>query len=1107
MVSARRSRGTPDAARAEEGRRPPLSLRYPKRTLVAAAAVLLTLAVVGTNVEERLTPTTLDIPGSAATRANEMLREHFGDSQPFAILLRGPGPAIDRQGPELVRVLRRNPEVSTLSPWDRGSVQALRPSARKALIIANFHVDIKEAVNETVPELNRILEEHVKAPVQATQSGYPSISRELQEKSISASEHGELLALPILLIVLLLVFRSPIAAAIPLAFGAITVVASRGVLVFFTSWLDIDAFALTVCTMMGLALGVDYALLMVSRFREELAGGATPLDAATTTRRTAGRTTAFAGSTLLLSMLVSLFILPGSLLASLAETVAMVVVLSVLVSNLVAPALLVLVGNNLDRWRIGSAARKGESTRLMTFVRGALRRPTAVAILIGGVLLVLAGPALALKTGPPSTEQLPKGDGVRQEAELIDQAFGSGWDAPFVIVAATSHGAITDGPNMTALTRLQHSLAADPGVRAVIGPARIVRRVAPLQKTGNAILASNEEFGPLHQLKTLGSNLARAAGGVAQLRAGIAEATSGAGLLATGTDRAGAGAATIAHGLAQAGSGSRRAVDALGKFAEGTAELAQANHRAALGGLALKLNIHDVIPSLKINAFSRSRKQQKSLNEIANTTLPALEGPALAAEQQLKTALQRLEQMTVGKTDPEYAAVLAAVRQATAAVAGTDPGSGAPYAAGYAGLPKELATLKTELLEDLEQSQQITAAISSEIKKLKRISGLAIKLSDGLEEIETGSVKLRKGSARLAGQAKGLETGLTRLAAGAVSLVGGLSQLGDGASELERSLAAGVTRSEPLQSGLRRAAVRVIANNAKLKGRIGKVRRSSPGLFDSGYFVLSALQGAPKGPREAAGGTIDLPRGGQAASTLVISRYGFNSPGSIALGHKLQDDAAALAKEADLATGVGGGAALLNGYSTITRARIPLVIAAITLVTLLVLIVVLRAVLLAVLAVALNLATVAVAFGVLTLLRYVPDNLPLGGHGYVEVVGATMIFGIVFGLSIDYAVFLLMRMREHYEKHGDNAAAVEFGLEKTAGVITGAAAIMMAVFVVFSGAPVATVSQLGIGLTVAVLLDATVIRIILLPALMLLLGDRVWWFPRGLDRVLPRFDV
>ena len=80
-----------------------------------------------------------------------MLREHFGDTAPFAILLRGPAAAIDRQGPALIRTLRRDPKVTTLSPWDRGAVGRLRPSPRRALILADFHVGVDEAVNDTVP--------------------------------------------------------------------------------------------------------------------------------------------------------------------------------------------------------------------------------------------------------------------------------------------------------------------------------------------------------------------------------------------------------------------------------------------------------------------------------------------------------------------------------------------------------------------------------------------------------------------------------------------------------------------------------------------------------------------------------------------------------------------------------------------------------------------------------------------------------------------------------------------------------------------------------------------------------------------------------------------
>ena len=194
---------------------------------------------------------------------------------------------------------------------------------------------------------------------------------------------------------------------IPLGFGAITVLASRGVLYFLTDWFSIDAFALTVCTMIGLALGVDYALLMVSRFREELGDGAEPLEAAAKTRRHAGRTVAFAGSTLLLSMLVSLLILPGSLLVSLAGTVAMVVVLSVTVATWSARRSSPWSATNVNRWRVGTA-QSADRSAVMRFVNGALRRPLLAACVIGAILLALAAPAVGLKLGPPSPEQLAK---------------------------------------------------------------------------------------------------------------------------------------------------------------------------------------------------------------------------------------------------------------------------------------------------------------------------------------------------------------------------------------------------------------------------------------------------------------------------------------------------------------------------------------------------------------------------------------------------------------------------------------------------------------------------------------------------------------------------
>ena len=112
----------------DRGPRQPLTLRHPRGVIAVAAIVLVVLGVIGTGVEGRLDPTTLNIPGTPSSQANELLQEHFGDSAPFAILLRGPAAAIDRQGPELVRALRKEAGVTTISPWDRGSVATCGPT-------------------------------------------------------------------------------------------------------------------------------------------------------------------------------------------------------------------------------------------------------------------------------------------------------------------------------------------------------------------------------------------------------------------------------------------------------------------------------------------------------------------------------------------------------------------------------------------------------------------------------------------------------------------------------------------------------------------------------------------------------------------------------------------------------------------------------------------------------------------------------------------------------------------------------------------------------------------------------------------------------------------
>ncbi len=1005
-----------------------------RRPLAGFVAVLLgcvALGAFGLHVEDKLAPLSLNVPGTSADEGEDLAERHFGDSSPFVLLLRGPSGAVDRQGIDLVRVLRRDSTATVISPWDRGAVAGLRPSPHKALVLVDNHLPLAEAMRDTVPALERTLETRIRSPVVATQSGFASVSRALQEESLSATERAELLAAPLLILVLLLVFRSVVAAAIPLAFGALTVFAGRGALALLSSAMTIDALSLVVCTMMGLALGVDYSLLIVSRFREELEAGRGPWEAAAVARASAGRTTLFAGVTLVVAVVGSAFLQPGSLLLSLATAVGVVTVISVSLSTLAVPPLLALLGERINAGRIGRRPSTRPRSTVAAAATAALRNPALAACLVAVPLLLLILPTLAFTTGAPGIDELPTSNQARKSAETIDAAVGPGWEAPFVLVAATGRGPITTRRDLALLSRWQRRIAAEPGVRAVIGPGAVADRAAPLRSLGSK-LASQGPDG-LGQLDRLGPGLRRAAGAVERLRGGIAAGAEGSGLLADGSERAAAGAGLIARELERAAVRGEEATGAIGHLEAGSRQLADGQRKTAVGSLTLALGLRSLLPRIRGGELARARKLARQL-EVAAAADPSLRPAA-------------------------------------------------------------------------DQARVLARTVALNRDEVRRLRSVAQEVNGGLNRLVPGGKKLEDGVGKLSDAAGGLSAGLQRLGGGAERLAGGLIELQDGAGALQTGLSEGFRRSYPLQANLRRAGVRVSAVAAPLTIGARRLRHDSPHLFDSGYFVLSALDGAPPRQRDAAGEAISVDSGGQAARMLIVSTHPFNTAGSRKVGERLLGDAERLGQEGDLRTGLTGGAATLNTYGAATKERLPLVLGAFVLLTLLALVFILRAPLLALLAVCLNLATVAAAIGVMTLVCQIPEGYPLGGHPYVDTVGAGAIFGVTFGLSIDYAVFLIARMRERYEVDGDNRAAIVFGLEKTAGVITGAAAIMAAVFVSFATAPIATVSQMGVGLTVAILLDATLVRIVLLPALMLLLGDRVWQVPPILDRILPRRDV
>ncbi|CAN3985031.1 MMPL family transporter [Kitasatospora purpeofusca] len=207
---------------------------------------------------------------------------------------------------------------------------------------------------------------------------------------------------------------------------------------------------------------------------------------------------------------------------------------------------------------------------------------------------------------------------------------------------------------------------------------------------------------------------------------------------------------------------------------------------------------------------------------------------------------------------------------------------------------------------------------------------------------------------------------------------------------------------------------------------------------------------------------------------------------------------------------VGGAAASLSDVGRRTSQRLPVFVAAVLAMSFLLLMLVFRSVLVPLKAVLLNLLSIGAAYGIMVaVFQWGWGSALIGLETTVPIVSfiPMFLFAILFGLSMDYEVFLLSRIREVYLRTGDNSTAIVEGVSRTARIITSAALIMVAVFLSFAVTDDPSTKMFGLGLATAILVDATVVRMVLVPATMTLLGRANWWLPKWLDRMLPRGPV
>ncbi|WP_433337909.1 MMPL family transporter [Spirillospora sp. CA-294931] len=386
-------------------------------------------------------------PGSESGRVTETLRDRFGQGPPNLVLLvttpKGvDDPAASRAGAALAaRLGAERGVVNVASYWTAGRPPQLRGSdGNKALVLATLTGD-DTAVDKRVKDLAPAYQGE-RDGLEVRAGGYAMLQREMVEQAQKDTKLGEMIVFPVTLVALALLFGSIVAASLPLLVAFATMLLSMGVMWALSTVTDLSVLAINVVTLLGLGLAIDYSLLIVNRYREELDEGRSTSEAIGVTMRTAGRTVVFSAITVAVA-LSGLSLFPMLALQSMGYGGVITALLAAAVSLTVLPAMLAVLGPKIDKGRVRKRraaapanAEEGFWHRLASFV---MRRPVPVATLATLALLVLGAPFLGIKLGWPDERVMPGSSDSRQVASVVRAEFDSSeQNALQVVVSRTS---------------------------------------------------------------------------------------------------------------------------------------------------------------------------------------------------------------------------------------------------------------------------------------------------------------------------------------------------------------------------------------------------------------------------------------------------------------------------------------------------------------------------------------------------------------------------------------------------------------------------------------------------------------------------------------------
>jgi uncharacterized membrane protein YdfJ with MMPL/SSD domain len=949
--------------------------------VVAAVGVTVLVKTVGADTDNNLS-----LPGTGSQQATDLLEREFPPQQNGSnpiIFHRSGGnvtSAADKQAiKQSYDAIKQIPFVhSAVSPFSQEGAGQISKNKATAFISVLLSVGSNELTTEQAQRVLDAAEPGKKAGMEVVGGG--SIGSTLSPNDTSSSDLIGILAA---MVILTFTFGTVVAMGMPIGTAVLGLTTALGAIALLGHLTSVPDIASTVATMIGLAVGIDYALFLVTRHLTQLREGMEMHESIARAVGTAGTAVVFAGCTVVVA-LVSLVVAGIPLVSSLGYTAAVAVATAVLGAVTLLPALMALAGRYINSIALPAwlhpSAKPGKKGIWGTWAGLVVRRPYVPILLAALILVPLIIPVSDLRLGQEDIGQTPKSTMERQAYDLMSAGFGPGYNGP-LLVATSIHPAAKPDPAVTAqenqLKALQKKLEAEQKqgdqMKADLeaGQAKLERQQADLERREAALNAQADEL--RSEQASLQAEQAALEARAARLQA-------------------------------------KR--DTLAAEARALAEQARS--------LARRL------------AFLRLRERRiKGL--LATVTDP-----------------ERIEEL-----EERLALVQAAEEQTVAELKSV--GKRARRLAAKA------RTLEAQAAELEQQKQSLEAQAA---------------------QLEAEDATLQRQGAKLEKQANALE----RQAAA-------LEKQADQLQALQAKAKKQQKRAEQLQSELTKTLTKAGGDDRATDPRLVKLQDALIGT--EGDSLVS--------PPE-------LNKAGNAAVYTVIATTAPAEPATASLVKRLRSTVIPENLGEGMVAYVGGSTAGNVDLAAEITDKLPIVILTILLLSMIVLMVAFHSLLIPLQAALTNLLTALAAFGILTVvfqwgwgislvgIDTTADSVPIAS--YVPL----MMFAILFGLSMDYQVFLLSSVNHQRTAGESDRAAVGLGLQASARVIAAAALIMISVFSSFilDGDPV--VKQFGVGLASAVALAATMV-LMLAPAVLTLLGKWAWWFPDVLGRVVPTIDV